>query len=119
MTHVPHIPLGVGASDHRPREATRMKQVADAEAAMTKALNDSSALLTELCSSPALKMLVDLLMKRITEYLREDEYSKALLTVLASYRQTLEWAPALAEQRLRQMMGPVLTAVIDGTQGAP
>jgi hypothetical protein len=78
----------------------------------------ADAIIADLLNSPVLKVIYDLLMGRIKDFLHEDAASQELIRVLGQLRQGIEWGPKIAESKVKQLMGGPLGNIFEEQEKA-
>lgn len=85
------------------------------EAAMQKA----SLLVRELTSTPALKVVSDLLTGRLIQFMQEDQQCQGYINIIMAMRHDIEVAPVAAEREVNRIMGPKLMSMKKEAEAAP
>jgi len=65
----------------------------------------ADATVSDLLASPTLKVIYDLLMGRIKDFLHNDGQSQGYISMLMQLRQGVEWGPKIADHKVKQLMG--------------
>lgn len=113
-----YVPLGIGSRGPGVHDKNKAKSQALAEKEWQEKALVAGSLVENLRENPSLRPIVRQIMKRINEVLASDPVIAPLLEIVATYRATID-APAIAEHKLRSIMGPVLMQVFEETEPEP
>lgn len=84
-----------------------------------KTIIEAGSLMEDLLDNPAVIDIAAELEARINNFLKTDEQSIVLLRIISRWRNIIEVAPRMAEEKVKKLMGPQLLATMRETQAAP